>query len=101
MRLLFAALLGFAALPSPALGAPLRALAPAGAGPVIAGNTLRFESGGSVFTEPLWGGPRVPGATVGRFAPLTPPLGDPSPFPVVDPVQESDLGVVTLEDGAV
>lgn len=101
MRIALAALLAFAALSSPALGAPVRALAPAGAGPLITGNQVRFESGGAVFAEPLWGGPRELGAAVGRFAPLTPPLGDPPPFPVVDPVQESGLGVVTLEDGGV
>ncbi len=101
MRVSIAALLVFAALSSPALGAPVRALAPAGAGPVIAGNQVVFESGGSVLAEPLWGGTRSPVAATGRLAPLTPPLGDPPPFPVVDPVQESALGVVTLEDGGV
>src|SRR5690349_5822303 len=102
MRVLIAALLVSAALCSSASGAPVRALAPAGAGPVIDGNAVWFESGGGVFTEPLWGGPpRTAAAPVGVLAPLSPPLGESSPFAVVDPVQSSDLGVVTLEDGGV
>lgn len=102
MRVLIAALLVSAALCSSASGAPVRALAPAGAGPVIDGNAVWFESGGDVFTEPLWGGPpRTAAAPVGVLAPLSPPLGESSPFAVVDPVQASDLGVVTLEDGGV
>lgn len=99
MRVLIAALLCFAALSSPVAAAPVRALAGAGTGPLIAGHQVWFESGGSVFVEPLWGGERSPAAAVGVFAPLE--LGDVSPFSVVDPVQASDLGVVTLEDGAV
>ena len=55
-----------------------------------------------MFAEPLWGGPRVRGRPVRRVRlALSPPLGDVSPFAVVDPVQVSDLGVVTLEDGGV
>src|SRR3954470_1962099 len=99
MRVSFAALLVFAALCSSAFGAPVRALAPAGAGPVLGGSQVWFESGGRVFAEPLWGGPRAVVAPVGVLAPLSPSLGDSSPFAVVDPVQSSDLGVVTLEDG--
>ncbi|MDA0185715.1 hypothetical protein OJ997_35755, partial [Solirubrobacter phytolaccae] len=101
MRVSIAALLVFAALCSSASGAPVRALAPAGAGPVLNGNQVWFESGGTVFAEPLWGGPRGAVAPAGIFAPLSPPLGDASPFAVVDPVQVSALGVVTLEDGGV
>lgn len=101
MRVLIAALLVSAALCSSASGAPVRALAPAGAGPVIDGNAVWFESGGGVLTEPLWGGPRTAAAPAGVLAPLSPPLGESSPFAVVDPVQSSDLGVVTLEDGGV
>ena len=101
MRILIAALLGFAALCTPAGAAPVRALAGAGTGPLITGNQVSFSAGDSVFAEPLWGGPRVPITPFGAFAALSPPLGDVSPFAVVDPVQVSDLGVVTLEDGGV
>lgn len=100
MRVLIAALLGFAALCTPVEASPVRALAGAGAGPVITGNQVSFSAGDSVFAEPLWGGgPRTRVAPFGAFARLSPPLGDVSPFAVVDPVQVSDLGVVTLEDG--
>ena len=101
MRVFVTALLAFAALSFPAFGAPIRALAPAGAGPVIDAGQVRFASGGSVFAEPLWGGTRAAVPATGVFAPLTPPLRDPSPFAVVDPVQVSDLGVVTLEGDGV
>lgn len=97
MRVFIAALLGFAALSSSASGAPVRALAPAGSGPVLDGRDVRFESGGTVFLEPLWGGVRTQTPAMGVLAPLSPPLGDVSPFSVVEPVQQSALGVVTLE----
>ncbi|MBE2318025.1 hypothetical protein DVA67_018735 [Solirubrobacter sp. CPCC 204708] len=101
MRIVIAALLVFAALSPSASAAPVRALAGAGAGPVISGNHVLFAAGDSVFSEPVWGGPRVAVPPAGVFAELTPPLGDVSPFAVVDPVQASDLGLVTLENGGV
>lgn len=101
MRVLIVVMVAVAAMASPAVAAPLRAVAEAGAGPEIHGARVLFAVGETVFSEPLWGGERVATVPTGRFVPLSPPLADPPPFPVVDPVQTSALGIVTLENGGV